>query len=207
MHPSDTASAPHDGRFTLLQPHSHRQDIRKSRFLAQAARVDSIEAAQAFLSEAADATATHNCWAWRVGSLYRFHDDGEPSGTAGRPILQAIDAQQIDQVAVVVTRWYGGIKLGTGGLARAYGGTAAECLRLAARTPLVALARLCVRCAFADLALLKSRLPDLHAELESEQFDAGGVTLGLRLPVALFTAVVVLVADITRGRGEVSRID
>jgi putative IMPACT (imprinted ancient) family translation regulator len=61
----------------------------------------------------------------------RFNDDGEPAGTAGRPILQAIEGQGMDRVVVVVKRWYGGIKLGAGGLMRAYGGTAAECLRRA----------------------------------------------------------------------------
>src|SRR3546814_18000784 len=75
--------------------------------------------------------ATHNCWAWRIGDDYRSNDDGEPAGTAGRPILAAIDGQGMDRVVVVVTRWFGGIKLGAGGLVRAYGGTAAECLRRA----------------------------------------------------------------------------
>jgi hypothetical protein len=81
--------------------------------------------------------ATHNCWAWRIGGDYRSSDDGEPAGTAGRPILAAIDGQGFDRVMVVVTRWFGGIKLGAGGLVRAYGGAAAECLRTAPRVPLV----------------------------------------------------------------------
>ncbi len=89
------------------------------------------------MQQISNTTATHNCWAYRIGQDYRFNDDGEPGGTAGRPILQAIEGQGVDRVVVVVTRWYGGIKLGAGGLARAYGGTAAECLRLAERTPLV----------------------------------------------------------------------
>src|SRR3546814_2284064 len=55
--------------------------------------------------------ATHNCWAWRIGDDYRSNDDGEPAGTAGRPILAAIDGQGMDRVVVVVTRWFGGIKL------------------------------------------------------------------------------------------------
>ena len=74
--------------------------------------------------------ATHHCWAYRIGPAYRFGDDGEPGGTAGAPILRAIEGQGVDRVMVVVVRFYGGVKLGTGGLARAYGGTAAECLRM-----------------------------------------------------------------------------
>src|SRR6185312_16161271 len=150
---------------TLVQRCRHQQEIRKSRFLAIAAPVSSAEQALAFLREAADPAATHNCWAWRIGDGYRFNDDGEPGGTAGRPILQAIDGQQMDGVAVVVTRWYGGIKLGAGGLVRAYGGTAAECLRQAERIALVAMTRLGVRCEFAELALLKARLKELQGEV------------------------------------------
>ena len=125
------------GPHTLSGPVSLLQEIRKSRFLANAAPVDEPEQALAFLADIGDPLATHNCWAYRIGQQYRFSDDGEPGGTAGRPILQAIEGQGFDRVIVVVTRWYGGIKLGVGGLARAYGGCAAECLRLAARVPLI----------------------------------------------------------------------
>lgn len=78
--------------------------------------------------------ATHHCWAFRLFSAARSRssDAGEPSGTAGKPILAAIEGAALQDVAVVVVRWYGGIKLGTGGLSRAYRETAAETLRLAA---------------------------------------------------------------------------
>ncbi len=72
----------------------------------------------AFLQQVAVTDATHNCWAYRHGQDYRSSDDGEPAGTAGRPILAAIDGQGFDRVMVVVTRWFG-IKLGAGGLVRA----------------------------------------------------------------------------------------
>ncbi|CAM5273139.1 IMPACT family protein [Rhodanobacter lindaniclasticus] len=192
---------------TLAARCRHQQEIRKSRFLAIAAPVRSGEQALAFLREVADPAATHNCWAWRVGQDYRFNDDGEPGGTAGRPILQAIESQQMDGVAVVVTRWYGGIKLGTGGLARAYGGTAAECLRLAERVPIVSMARLAARVEFAELALLKARLKDLHAQIASEHFDADGVALQLQLPDTRVDDAVLLLRDLTRGRSEAHRLD
>ncbi|HEV2622140.1 MAG TPA: YigZ family protein [Frateuria sp.] len=185
----------------------HAQDIRKSRFLAQAAPVQSVEQATAFLHEVADPDATHNCWAYRIGQDYRFNDDGEPGGTAGRPILQAIEGAGTDRVMVVVTRWYGGIKLGAGGLVRAYGGTAAECLRLAERVPLVAMARLVVHCTFADLALLKARCPLWQARVENESFDADGATLELKLPAAHAAEAQARIVDLTRGRGGVHRLD
>lgn len=192
---------------TLIEPCRHGAEIRKSRFLALAAPAASAAQALAFVHEVSDPTATHNCWAWRIGADYRFHDDGEPGGTAGRPILQAIDGQRMDHVAAVVTRWYGGIKLGAGGLMRAYGGTAAECLRCAARVPLMAMARLGVHCGFAELALLMARLPDWQAAIESEAFDAAGVQLQLRLPASRAAEVQARITDLSRGRSEARRLD
>lgn len=185
----------------------HEQDIKKSRFLALAAPVDSPDEALAFVQEVSDSAATHNCWAYRIGQAYRFNDDGEPGGTAGRPILQAIEGQGIDQVVVVVTRWYGGIKLGAGGLARAYGGTAAECLRLAEHVPIVPMATLALSCDFADLALLKARLPELEATLDSETFHAEGADLVVRLPQARVDEALIRITDMTRGRSLVRRAD
>ncbi|GAA0888870.1 IMPACT family protein [Rhodanobacter soli] len=192
---------------TLAQPCRHQEEIKKSRFLAQAAPVESTEQALAFVRDVGDPTATHNCWAYRLGQDYRFNDDGEPGGTAGRPILQAIEGQQMDRIAVVVTRWFGGIKLGAGGLVRAYGGTAAECLRRAERVPIVAMARLGLRCDFAELALLKARLKDLQAEVEHEAFGADGVELQLRLPDSRVAEACLRISDISRGRSEARRLD
>lgn len=192
---------------TLAAAVRHSEDIRKSRFLAQAAPVETPQQALAWLQTVSDANATHNCWAYRIGQDYRFNDDGEPGGTAGRPILQAIEGQGMDRVVVVVTRWYGGIKLGAGGLARAYGGTAAECLRLAGRVPIVAMARLGLHCDFADLARMKARLKELGVDVEQENFDANGVTLHLRLPQDQLDEAKLRIVDITRGRSEAYSLD
>src|SRR5690606_38702273 len=123
-------------RFILAGAASFRQEIKKSRFLAQAAPIADEGEAREFLAQHSDPSANHNCWAWRIGQSYRFSDDGEPSGTAGKPILQAIDGQGLDRTVVVVTRWFGGVLLGCGGLIRAYGGTAASCLLEAPKLPL-----------------------------------------------------------------------
>ena len=109
---------------TLQGLAEYREEIRKSRFHTIAAPVADEDEAQAFIAAHRDASAGHNCWAWKCGAQYRFSDDGEPGGSAGRPILAAIEGQDMDCVAVLVSRWFGGIKLGTGGLARAYGGGA-----------------------------------------------------------------------------------
>lgn len=190
-------------RFVLAAAASLRQQIRKSIFVANAANVASPAAALDVAAALGDASATHNCWAWRVGQQYRFNDDGEPGGTAGRPILQAIDAQRMDHTIVVVTRWYGGIKLGAGGLARAYGGCAAECLRLGAKTELIELATVEFALPFAALPLLQARLAELQAQKLDETFDADGATLRLAVPATHVAALRRLLADATRGRSEV----
>jgi uncharacterized YigZ family protein len=182
-------------------------EIRKSRFLAHAAPVASAEQALAFLREVSTPAASHNCWAYRIDADYRSHDDGEPGGSAGRPILQAIDGQGMDRVMVVVTRWFGGIKLGVGGLIRAYGGTAAECLRRAGRVPIVAMTRLHVHCDFADAALLKARLVELGADIESEDFASDGVGLCLRVPTTRLDDAQARIIAISRGRSVVKLLD
>ena len=124
---------------TLVAPVEFVQDIKKSRFIGKATPIASEDEAKAFLAIVSDPAANHNCWAWRIGQAYRFSDGGEPSGTAGKPILQAIDGQDLDGVVVVVTRFFGGILLGSGGLVRAYGGTAAQMLRAAEKREIIPL--------------------------------------------------------------------
>lgn len=188
--------------FTLLGPCDYREEVRKSRFLVLAAPVISAAEAQAFITARSDLSASHNCWAWKVGQHYRFSDDGEPGGTAGRPILAAIDAQAMDQVAVLVIRWYGGIQLGTGGLARAYGGSANKCLQAAPRVELIAREHYRCHCLFAELPLLKARLADLDCLLEDQTYDATGAELHVALPAQRFAALQQLLADLSRGRIE-----
>lgn len=185
---------------TLATAATHAIDIKHSRFIAHAAPVDSPQAALEFLGAVADADATHNCWAYRIGAEYRSSDDGEPAGTAGRPILAAIEGQACDQVMVVVTRWYGGIKLGAGGLVRAYGGAAAECLRQAERRPLVAMQTLVVHCGFDDLGSVHAALIAHGAEKEQERFTETGATLHLRLPSSQVDALKTQLRDATRNR-------
>ena len=167
---------------TLAARASQLLEVKHSRFLAQGASVATADEALGFLREIGDPAATHNCWAYRIGQEYRSSDDGEPAGTAGRPILAAIDGQGFDRVMVVVTRWYGGIKLGAGGLVRAYGGAAAECLRLAPREALVALATLDLACPFDDLGHVHAALVAHKALKQEEHFDETGACLRVQVP-------------------------
>lgn len=187
--------------YTLTGLATYQEDIKKSRFLAVADTVQDPAAALQFFAAHSVAEATHNCWAYRIGSEYRFNDDGEPGGTAGRPILQAIEGHQCDRVAVLVVRWFGGIKLGPGGLIRAYGGAAAQCLRLAAKEELLDLVTVDCRCSFADMAIVQSRFAAFRATVISENFDGEGVQWRLSVPRDQEPALAEIVINLTRGQG------
>ena len=113
---------------TIKQAHSIENVISKSRFIAYIKPVSTENEAKAFIDEikTKHKDATHNCSAYTVGpemNIQKANDDGEPSGTAGIPMLEILKKQEIHNVCVVVTRYFGGIKLGAGGLIRAYSGS------------------------------------------------------------------------------------
>lgn len=195
--------------FRLEEQCSFEQIIKKSTFRAVAIPVDTEETAKLALQTIATATgANHNCWAWRIGQAYRFSDDGEPSGTAGKPILAAIDGQSVDRVILVVSRWFGGVLLGTGGLVRAYGGSAAACLRAAkliAFTPMIAGQ---AKIQFSDLALVKARLASLdQVRIVEQHFTDEGCDATIQLPQEDVQAVAQLINDLTNGRSSLRMDD
>ena len=115
----------------VFSRHESEKVIEKSRFLTYSAHVENEEEAKAFIAEIrkAHSLATHVCYAYiadKIGNLQRFSDDGEPQGTAGIPILEVLKAKKLFETAVAVVRYFGGIKLGAGGLVRAYSSSAAE---------------------------------------------------------------------------------
>lgn len=187
--------------FQLQQPATFEQIVKKSRFIATALPIDSEDEAKAALAAHRVADANHNCWAWRIGQAYRFSDDGEPSGTAGKPILAAIDGQSLDRVIVIVTRWFGGILLGSGGLVRAYGGTAAACLKGAALIEVKPTVAGIVSLEFSDLARVKARLQSqANLTIAEERFTETGADIVVRLPESDVGAVSRMVSDMTSGR-------
>ncbi|MCY1397399.1 IMPACT family member YigZ [compost metagenome] len=192
---------------TLLGPCEFREEIRKSRFITLAAPITSVAEAQAFIERFSEADASHNCWAWKLGDQYRSTDDGEPGGSAGRPILAAIEAQDCDQVVVLVIRWYGGIQLGTGGLARAYGGGANKCLQQSEKRLLVSRVKVTCSCGFNELALLKIRVAEVDGLIVNETFTGNGIDLELSLGEALIEPLQRQLADLSRGRIRLQRYD
>ena len=187
--------------FTLSKIETFSQEIKKSRFTAFAAPIANEAEAKEFLASVSDPSANHNCWAWRIGQSYRFSDDGQPSGTAGKPMLAALDGQEIDRAIVVVTRWFGGILLGSGGLVRAYGGTAAACLRQAEKTEVITTTPVRFHVGFSDLALVKSRLQGVqNLTVTGEDYGAEGAELLAELPEEKALEIAALIKDISSGR-------
>lgn len=161
---------------TPAAPAEFRQKIDRSEFLGIAFHIESDDA---FFAELAALTkrhydATHLCWAFRLfanGEIRsRSADAGEPSGTAGKPILSAIEGADLYDVAVVVVRWYGGVKLGTGGLSRAYRETAAESLRIASISDRYVYQRFRIEVPFDQLGVVYRLIDAPHIVLESEHF-------------------------------------
>lgn len=120
--------------FTVNKTGSDEITIKKSRFIGYVRRVETEEEAKKFIQEIKKKhhDATHNCSAYLIGEhdeIQKANDDGEPSGTAGIPILEVLKKQHLKDTAIVVTRYFGGIKLGAGGLIRAYGSTTTQAIK------------------------------------------------------------------------------
>ncbi|GAB4121702.1 MAG: IMPACT family protein [Wenzhouxiangellaceae bacterium] len=160
------------------------QLIKRSRFVARVMHLPSPEACSELLARHHDASASHHCWAYKCGALCRSNDDGEPGGSAGRPILAAITGQDFDQTLVVVQRWFGGIKLGVGGLVRAYGGSAAKCLQQTPSQPLITLARMRLQCRHEHIGIVHAACQAHQANVLSEDWLADQVIIEVELPRA-----------------------
>lgn len=190
----------------LHSAHRFQLDVKKSQFIALAFPVSDKAEAEALIAKNCDPKARHNCWAYRVGNTFRFNDDGEPSGTAGKPILAAIDNNNFNNCLVLVIRFFGGIKLGTGGLARAYGGSAAECLLQADSRPFIPSVSLMGFCPYPELGSLKAGLENAGAIIATEDFGSEGVTLVVQVPTSEQDSICHLLATLTRGQHQFTKI-
>ncbi|KAI8472303.1 MAG: hypothetical protein J3K34DRAFT_519915 [Monoraphidium minutum] len=195
------APAAIQGFWTIEQETSLEVEVKKSRFLATAWPVQSGEEAMRLIQGASDPSASHNCFAWKVGQSYRSSDDGEPGGTAGRPILGAIEGDGLDGVCVLVTRHFGGVKLGAGGLARAYGGAARDCLRAAPKRFAARRVVLRAECAFASLGAVYAAMQRHGGAACGEEVytEGGGVAVTFALDAGAAAAAAAAVADATSG--------
>ncbi|MDM1720412.1 IMPACT family protein [Acinetobacter towneri] len=192
--------------FTIAAPITFEEEIKKSRFQAIAVPVDNEQTVKTFLEQQRDPSTTHQCWAWKIGHQLRFNDDGEPSGTAGRPILATIEGNELTNVLVLVNRWYGGIKLGTGGLVRAYGGCAGQCLTLAEKIELIEKKMVQFACQFNEWAILQYELNSQQIEYQ-EDYIANGVVVQALLQIHQIDPLRLKLQDVSRGREQLKIIE
>lgn len=162
---------------TIAKNTSNEMVIKKSRFICSIARVSTEEEAQQFIEQVSteNRKATHNCYAYMVGDLdqiQRESDNGEPSGTAGVPILESLQLAKIHNVVAVVTRYFGGIKLGAGGLIRAYSNSVTNAIHKAGLVQRIKQAVLEITVNYSRHDSLLHYLKEQEIEVADEQFSA-----------------------------------
>lgn len=192
--------------YTIAEIVSYENEVKKSRFQAFAFPVENEQQVKQYLTDYQDLTTTHQCWAWKIGHQLRFNDDGEPSGTAGRPILATIEGNELTNILVLVNRWYGGIKLGTGGLVRAYGGCAGQCLVLAEKIELIEKKPVKFSCSFNEWSILQYEMSQQHIQYQ-EHYYGEGIAVQAWLQVDQIEWFKLKLQDISRGREQLHMVE
>jgi uncharacterized YigZ family protein len=180
--------------------------IKKSRFIGQASPVANEEEALAFVTEIKKKhyEATHNCHAWIIDPLnQRSNDDGEPSGTAGRPMLEVLRNEDLEQVAVVVTRYFGGVLLGVGGLVRAYAQSCKAALVAAKMGSMLPHQRLTVELDYSLYGKLENQVREGGISVLDTDF-AQQVTVTLGLPLKDVPSARQWLVDLSSGQALVT---
>jgi uncharacterized YigZ family protein len=191
--------------------HRVEQTVERSRFITTIGPARTADEAHAFIDgiRAEFSDATHNCWAFVAGppgttASIGLSDAGEPHGTAGRPMLDVLLHSDVGDVVVVVTRYYGGTKLGKGGLARAYGGGVQHALQSMPRAERVDRLRISVTVDYADVDPLRRLLADFDAELLHTQYGER-VTYEAAAHRPTLDALSAALLDSTAGRARITR--
>ncbi|WP_435946595.1 IMPACT family protein [Dryocola sp. BD586] len=181
------------------------EEIKKSRFITLLAHTDGVAAAKAFVEQvrAQHPDARHHCWAWVAGApndsqQLGFSDDGEPAGTAGKPMLAQLMGRGIGEITAVVVRYYGGVKLGTGGLVKAYGGGVQLALNQLPTVLKVPLTEYTLQCDYAQLAGIEALLKQNDGLIVQSEFQAS-VLLKVALPQTQLAEFSLRLADFSRG--------
>lgn len=176
--------------------------VKRSRFIATAAYVETVETARAFIRKIRDEMpdATHHVYAFRVGYGSSVNeglsDDGEPSGTSGKPTMAVLRGADLGDTVLVISRYYGGTKLGTGGLVRAYGNSAKAVLELLPVTEKVSMSTVSIRLPYSHYEQVKRVLPEYQAQILNEDF-ADRIRLTLSIPDDFLQAFSAMICDFT----------
>ncbi|AML56032.1 IMPACT family protein [Serratia rubidaea] len=188
------------------------EEIKKSRFITLLAPTCGVDAAKAFIQQVKEEhpTARHHCWAFVAGApgdsqQLGFSDDGEPSGTAGKPILAQLMGSGVGEITAVVVRYYGGIKLGTGGLVKAYGSGVQQALKQLPLVSKVPQLEYTLQCDYAQLALVENLLQQMEGRILHGEYGAD-VILHLALPATETVAFGNKLRDLSRGNLQLTPI-
>ncbi|MBQ9715613.1 MAG: YigZ family protein [Clostridia bacterium] len=178
----------------------HEFVVEKSRFISFACQVSTVGQANFFIESISKQhyDATHNCYAYLTDDGQKFSDDGEPQGTAGMPILNAIKGKNLHNVAVVVTRYFGGIKLGAGGLVRAYGKAASNVLEEAEKVQFLQCDEFKLKCDYTYVSSVEATAFSYGKIIEREYY--ADVTYNVVVPVAKSDEFAKKISDVTQGR-------
>jgi uncharacterized YigZ family protein len=187
--------------YTLAAPVQSELEIRKSRFIGQVAPVNSRDEAMDLIRRMRQEhrAATHVCWALMAGGQSGMSDDGEPSGTAGRPMLEVLRHHDLDSVLATVVRYYGGIKLGAGGLVRSYTDAVAAALMQAQRIERIAYAELELDCDYADEARIRRWIAQ-HDHVLAQVRHEENVRMQINLPASSLEDAEKELCNLTQGR-------
>ena len=185
-----------------------RLTIRGSRFLSFCSPVPDIAAAESILADRRKLhhDATHNCWAYRLGDppspIERSSDSGEPSGTAGRSILNALRRANLTDAIIVVSRWFGGTKLGKGGLARAYSDSTSGVISLLNTEARIPLMKYTIDCAYDLIGIVEKCAAAHNARITRAEY-ADSARIHFEIPAAEAPAFLVNLTDFTSNRAKI----
>ncbi|MRS17437.1 IMPACT family protein [Enterobacteriaceae bacterium RIT691] len=189
------------------------EEIKKSRFITLLAHTDGVEAAKAFVDSvrAEHPDARHHCVAWVAGApndsqQLGFSDDGEPAGTAGKPMLAQLMGSGVGEITAVVVRYYGGVLLGTGGLVKAYGGGVHQALAELITQRKTPLTEYTLQCEYGQLSGIETLVAQFNGKIVSSDYQAD-VHLKVALPQAELPAFSTRLTDFSRGALQLRRID
>ncbi|AIT09247.1 ABC transporter [Candidatus Francisella endociliophora] len=182
------------------------EPIKKSRFIAYLYKVESEQDALSYISElkAKFPDANHHCWAFSLikENKFRFSDDGEPSGSAGKPILSHIQGHDLTNVLVVVVRYFGGTKLGVGGLIRAYGQAAKEVLKLAEIIEVQPQSHIRIEYGYTETTNIEIIIKRFCAEVINQSYDSN-IVINVKVNSSDRLEFIQEVINITRGSAKV----
>lgn len=189
------------------------EEIKKSRFITYLAHTDGVEAAKAFVEsvQAEHPDARHHCVAWVAGppndsQQLGFSDDGEPTGTAGKPMLAQLMGSGVGEMTAVVVRYYGGVLLGTGGLVKAYGGGVSQALAQLTTLRKTPLTEYTLQCEYGQLTGVETLLGQFSGKIVASEYEAF-VRLRVALPQSELAAFSTKLADFSRGALQLHKIE